>query len=498
MSVLFLQTIFKRLQHGGKETACIIEDTEVSYDTFSALTGAVQAKIQRTGSMNIGVITQNAAETYATIIATWLTGKAYVPIPAHYPPDRIDEIIQSAEISTIFYALDGPEVENLTDQFPKIAFVNSSRLPTADCFFSFPAEDKEAYLLFTSGTTGKPKGVPITFGNIQAFMDGFDALGYQVHEDDRFLQMFELTFDLSVVCFARPLMCGGSFHTLPTGMIKTLALYQVLEENRITFSLMVPSAIGLLLPYLDDIHLPELRVSQFCGEALKKDLLKKWMVCVPNARIDNVYGPTEATIYCSAVTCQSGKIPNQNGVVGIGKPMQESRFMLVDEHGNEIADAKTEGELCIGGAQLTPGYLNNPEQNEQKFFDHRGMRFYRSGDIACRDRSGNYFYIGRKDDQVKIQGYRIELAELEVASSRILPQNPAVAVGYQVSNNWYLALFILRAGLEEEKIKEAFKPLLPQYMQPHRIFTIDEIPLNANGKTDRKALRIQAERQHAS
>ncbi|MFN4915639.1 MAG: AMP-binding protein [Sphingomonadales bacterium] len=498
MSISFLQTIFKRLQTGGLQTACVIEDTEISYSSFSAMTGAVQAKIQRTGSMRIGIITQNAAETYATIIAAWLTGKAYIPIPAHYPLDRIAEIISSAEISAIFYATEDPEVERLTAHFPKIIFINTSDLPAADCFYSFPAEDKEAYLLFTSGTTGKPKGVPVTFGNIQAFMDGFDALGYQVHEDDRFLQMFELTFDLSVVCFTLPLICGGSFHTLPSGMIKTLALYHVLEENRITFSLMVPSAIGLLLPYLDDIHLPELRVSQFCGEALKKDLLEKWMVCVPNARIDNVYGPTEATIYCSALTCASGKIPNQSGVVGIGKPMQESLFMLLDEHGNEITDTKMEGELCLGGMQLTPGYLNNPEQNGQKFFHHHGIRYYRTGDIAYRDRSGNYFYIGRKDDQVKIQGYRIELGELEVASARILPQNPAVAVGYQVSNNWYLALFVLQAGLAEQKIKEALRPLLPHYMQPHRVFAIDEIPLNANGKTDRKALRIQAERQHAS
>lgn len=497
MSIMFLHDIFKNFQSGGKRTACIIEDTEYTYEDLRALTGTIQGKIQRTGSMNIGVITQNTPETYATIIATWLTGKAYVPIPSNYPTERIAEIVTSAEIGTLFYTVEDEEIENLKNHFPQTEFVNSSELSAAECFYAYPAEDKVAYLLFTSGTTGKPKGVPITFGNIQAFMEGFDALDYDVRPDDRFLQMFDLTFDLSVVSFARPLMIGGSFCTLPSGMIKTLALYHVLDEYRINVSLMVPSAIGLLLPYLDDIHLPELRISQFCGEALKKDLLEKWMVCVPNARIDNVYGPTEATIYCSSATCITHKIKHHSGVVSIGKPMQHTGFLLTDDSGNEILEIKQEGELCLSGNQITPGYLNNPEQNQQKFFVHNEIRYYRTGDIAYRDRSGNYFYIGRKDDQVKIQGYRIELGEIEIAAGRIIPNAQVVAVGYQAQNNWFLALFVQKNDIAEPQIMEALAPLLPHYMKPHRIFGLEEIPLNANGKTDRKALRQMAESKHS-
>jgi amino acid adenylation domain-containing protein len=435
-------------------------------------------------------------ETYAAIIASWLTGKAYVPIPAHYPAVRIEEIIQSAEIGALFYAAEDDEIANLKSNFPKIDFINAAELPEAEIFFAFPDSEKTAYVLFTSGTTGKPKGVPISFGNLQAFMNGFDALGYEVFETDRFLQMFELTFDLSVVCFAKPLCCGASFHTLPGGMIKTLALYHVLEENRITISLMVPSAIGLLLPYLEDIFLPELRISQFCGEALKKDLLKKWRNCVPNARIDNVYGPTEATIYCTALTCKQDSIPHHNGVVGIGKPMQGTELLLMDEQGSVITESKTVGELCLGGQQITSGYLNNEVQNRDKFFTHNHIRYYKSGDMAYRDRSGNYFYVGRKDDQIKIQGYRIELAELEVAAQRIMPDTQSVAIGYQADDTWYLALFIKETAINESWLQDSFKTQLPAYMRPHRILVVDEIPLNANGKTDRKALRILAENQH--
>lgn len=496
MSISFLLSIFKQLQQGSDKVACIIEDKITTYETLARITGAIQGKIQRTGSMHIGIITQNAPETYATIIASWLTGKSYVPIPAHYPQGRIEDIIKSSEIGTVFYAFEDADMENIKSMFPNLDFVNTTVLPESEIFCAFPAADKTAYLLFTSGTTGKPKGVPITFGNLQAFMDGFDALDYEVNDQDRFLQMFDLTFDLSVVSFARPLMSGASFHTLPSGMIKTLALYHVLEENQITISLMVPSAIGLLLPYLEDIHLPELRISQFCGEALKKEVIKKWKACVPNARIDNVYGPTEATIYCTALHCNTDNIPHHNGVVGIGKPMLSTSLMLLDELGNTITENKQVGELCLGGDQLTPGYLNNEEQNLEKFFSNGEKRYYKSGDLAYRDRNGNYFYIGRKDDQVKIQGYRIELAELEVAASKIIPDATSVAIGYQVDDTWYLALFIRQSTIDEAQIQQLLRRILPAYMIPHRIFAIADIPLNANGKTDRKALRNLAESQH--
>jgi amino acid adenylation domain-containing protein len=496
MSVAFLHEIYSRLQDEDNKTACVIEDTVCTYREFKRLTGSIQRKVQRTGSQHIGIVTQNTPETYATIIAAWLTGKAYVPIPLHYPTDRIDEIINRAEIGSIFYAETTEEIDLLQQTFPQIEFLCSKDLPESDCFHAYPTEDKTAYILFTSGTTGKPKGVPITFGNLQAFMTGLDTPEYAIRYDDRFLQMFDLTFDLSVVSFARPLMSGASFYTLPTGMIKTLALYHVLDEYQITVSLMVPSAIGLLLPYLDDIHLPQLRISQFCGEALKKDLLTKWMPCVPNAQIKNVYGPTEATIFCTSLSCSTQKILQHNGIVGIGKPMRETTMLLVNEVGDIISDPKVEGELCLGGKQITPGYIHNEEQNREKFFEYNQQRYYKTGDIAYRDKSNNYFYVGRKDDQVKIQGYRIELAELEFAAARIIPDKQTVAVGYQHDESWYLALFIHDNPINELSLQEKLKPLLPAYMQPHRVFGITEIPLNSNGKTDRKALRRMAEEQH--
>ena len=487
--IQFTDRIAEQLNSGGEKTACVINEVHYSYAEFGANVAGIQNRIQRTGGEHIGIITQNTAGTYACLLAAWLTGKAYVPINAGYPEGRISSILADSGISDVFYSTDDNSIALLKKAFPSIQFHCTSELRGQRCFNIGAPANRTAYILFTSGTTGKPKGVPITFGNIQAFLDGFENMGYSVGPQDRFLQMFELTFDLSVVCFTVPLMFGGSFHTLPDGMIKTLALYHVLDEQKISFSLMVPSAIQLLMPYLDDIELPDLRYSQFCGEALKLDVVKKWAKCIPNARIDNVYGPTEATIYCSCLTINPRKADNlhHNGIMGIGKPMLKTQVLISGTGEHEESNL---GELCLTGEQVTPGYILNEEQNGRSFFEHEGVRYYRTGDLVFQDENGQLFYVGRADDQVKIQGYRVELSEIEVATAKILPRNQAVAVGFQhADQGWQLALFVENLQTDGDELRTKLAKHLPDYMVPHQVLSVEEMPLNNNGKTDKKLLR---------
>lgn len=487
--VEFVTSIVKNLQAGSQQTACVINETETTYASFAANTGGIQKVIAKYGNNILGIVTQNHAATYAAIAATWATAKGYVPINPAYPVDRLGSVIEQAELTGILYAEDNEQVAALKEAFPHINFICTALLEAEELFNAHPQPHQTAYILFTSGTTGKPKGVPISFGNVEAFCEAFFKMGYELNSSDRFLQMFELTFDLSVMSFGIPLILGASFYTLPDGMIKTLALYQVLDDYKITFSLMVPSAIQLLKPYMDDVELPDLKYSQFCGEALKTELTRKWAQCVPNARIDNVYGPTEATIYCTALTLDKAISDNfgHNGIVKIGTAMSNMEARVFNE--NIPAQAGVQGELCLAGPQLTSGYLKNEEQNARSFFEYEGTRYYRTGDLCYTDDQGNLVYSGRKDDQIKIQGFRVELAELEHAASRVFPDKVTVAVAFQdKEQNWKLGLFVQNLAMDADKFGELLNVELPDYMRPHHIQNIGEIPLNSNGKTDRKTL----------
>ncbi len=202
-----------------------------------------------------------------------------------------------------------------------------------------------AYILFTSGSTGIPKGVPISYSNLQAFLEGLETMGVKLNTSDRCLQMFDLTFDLSVMSYLTPLLAGAAVYTVPEGEIKFMAVYRLLEEYEITCALMVPSVLTYLLPYLEDIDLPAMRFSLFCGEALYQDAAFAWQKSVPNARVWNVYGPTEATIFCTYSAIRDNLA--YNGIVSIGSPMQHVQCLVLDEQ-NHIAETHTKGELCSG------------------------------------------------------------------------------------------------------------------------------------------------------
>ena len=156
-----------------------------------------------------------------------------------------------------------------------------------------------AYILFTSGSTGKPKGVPISRGNLASFVSAFWNIGFKMNEEDRCLQCFDLTFDLSVMSYLIPLIVGASVYTIPYGVVKYVVIPEILEDFDVTVALMAPSTINYLKSYLYELELPKLRYSLFCGEALRDDVTYEWSKSVLNAEIYNVYGPTEDTIFCT-------------------------------------------------------------------------------------------------------------------------------------------------------------------------------------------------------
>jgi len=290
-----------------------------------------------------------------------------------------------------------------------------------------------------------------------------------------------------------PLTIGACVYTVPSGEIKFTAAYSILEDHEITVALMVPSILSFLQKYYDEIRLEKMKYSLFCGEALYYDLTKGWAECVPNALIQNVYGPTEATIFCLTYNWNRASVnKNINGIVCIGKPMNNISAIIVDSDFKPVA-AGVHGELCLSGNQLTAGYINNPEKNREAFFklavDGDEQIFYRTGDICYVDEEGDFMFIGRLDNQVKIQGFRVELSEIEHHAREFMKSTNAVALTSQNSGGNTLIHLFVENYYNPEELTAFLKTKLPPYMIPNEIRSLQKFPLNMNGKTDRNALK---------
>lgn len=464
-----------------------------TYNDLAAKVSQIRKAIEiniAADEMSIGLVAQDDLDTYAAIIAIWLEGKAYVPLNPEMPRERNENIINQAGLKTI---IDSSEIALFQD----FKLIRTSNLPITEINVipKSTTENGLAYILFTSGTTGQPKGVPITRANLAGFANAFDLMGLNITQTDRCLQMFELTFDLSVMSYLIPLLKGACVYTIPKDAIKYSYIYELMEEQQITVALMVPSILQYLRPYFKDINLPQMKYSLFCGEALALDITEQWSTCIPNAQIFNVYGPTEDTIFCTFF-CYNRKQTTKsfNGLISIGRPMEGTLTIVIDDN-NSLLPKNTVGQLCLGGIQLTPGYWNNPEKNKEAFFymeyNGKAERFYKTGDLCKIDDEGDILYLGRSDFQVKIQGFRVELSEIEFHVKEFLKDMNAVAIAFEDQlGNTEIGLVIESDKFNTSTLKDYMKTKMPVYMLPKTIQFEHSFPLNVNGKTDRNKLKL--------
>jgi len=473
--------------------AIFVDDRSYTYGELNGLCSAVCGLLKvhdiKKGD-RVGIFTETNIYTYASVLGILSCGACYVPLNPDNPIERNAGIIADAGIKVLLYTEKEDKARELS-VFPGTECRPLKNRVTPNPGKLNPVEQMHGdlcYLLFTSGTTGKPKGVPIYHRNLSAFLDMMLESGrYDFNRNDRFLQMFELTFDLSVFSFLVPLSVGASFYPLPQKEMAYLEVADILETGEISVALMVPSVINYLKSYFAEINLPKMRYSLFCGEALYHENLTGWARCVPHAKIENLYGPTEATIFCLRYEWQRGESPHPQakGIVPIGRPMEGMDAFKINE--NSLDE---EGELCLSGEQVTPGYWNNPSKTAEVFgTTQNGKKFYRTGDLCKIDQAGNFLYLGRIDNQVKIDGHRVELEEIEF-HTRVFCKDQQVVATLTTSEAGFhfIVLFIegekdLSKGLEEH-----LKKRLPDYMVPKEIITVSLFPLNSNGKIDRKAL----------
>lgn len=493
-----IEKIIESLDKYSERNAFYINERYYTYKQVakkvSQIRNSFHKYLTRLNPKYIGVFINNDLESYCSCIAVLLSGFGYVPLNPLIPAERNREIILQSNLKLILTS--EKEYGKYFNFDKSIEFIYTKEIPSSDINLGFPScsDEDPAYIIFTSGSTGKPKGTLINRGNLNAFLDSSWALNWSINEEDRFLQMSSMTFDMSIITFIIPLCIGACIYVVPEEEIKYSFGYKLMEKFNITFIAVVPSSISYLRPYFQDIYLPSLRYSLVCGEAFPVDLANEWARCVPNAKIINIYGPTEATVFTHTYHYQKGlNEKSYNNIMAIGAIVKNMEALIIDEYGNQVKSGE-KGELCITGKQLSTGYLKNPEKNKKSFFIRiQGQikkRYYKTGDIVFMDEKQCYFYVGRIDSQVKIQGHRVELGDIEKHARDFINYKPVVAVAHKNQfGNYQIHLFIEKTEKKKEEIIDYLKSKIPYYMIPSNVSIIDKMPLNANGKIDRNRLK---------
>lgn len=468
----------------------VLDDRTYTYQELFGLAGSICETLKNLKENIIGITAENRMETYASILAVLFSGKTYVMLHPDYPAERNCRIARLSGIGLLLYCEENGNILPPEISVGRIC-VSLHRMASHSGMVPHDINpDVPAYIIFTSGSTGEPKGVPISRRNLNAFYKAFRALGWELDENDRMLQMFELTFDVSVVSFLYPLTLGACVYAVPQKGMKYLNVLDIMERHRLTFAAVAPSVLRLARPYFGEISFPDLRYLVVTAEATDVALLDEFRSCIPNATVINLYGPTEATIYCTSYVIPAEGAKHHNGMAAIGKPFPGMDYMIASPSGKQLPVGKT-GELWIAGPQLMCGYWCAPEKSAECFVTNPfGKLYYRTGDLCQADTDGDIIYCGRKDTQVKIRGFRIELGEIEYHVKAFYKHscNAVVLPVYTTDGSCELHLAIEKEAEDTESLERYMQSHLPAYMLPRRIHFIPCFPQNSSNKIDRNQL----------
>jgi amino acid adenylation domain-containing protein len=440
----------------------------------------------------IAVMADKSFSCYAGILGIMMAGKAYLPLNPRFPSGRNAWMLEKVRIKTLIAGEDtDDELDKVLEIYPSGMYVifPEGRTSQVTCKVALP--QSPAYLLFTSGTTGNPKGVPVSNGNLSSYLDVM-LKAYHFRADDRFTQNFDLTFDLSVhdIFLA---WSSGACLCVPQDN-SSFAMAGFIRERKPTVWFSVPSTALLMdrMRLLKPGVFPSVRISFFCGEALHNETAFSWKTAVPQSQIINLYGPTEATIaitrYDLPELAEVWK--SELGIISIGHVFDGNTSTL---QGAGPLDCK--GELCLNGRQVVDGYFENEAADKESFCIDPVSRqkWYKTGDLVKTDKDGDLFFLGRRDAQVKISGYRVNLKEIEnVLNGYDRVEQAVVLFDHDEKGQGIILAFILgkkEANIEEKELDTLCRQQLPWYMVPGKYIFVEEMPLNMNGKVDVAALK---------
>ncbi|TBN04427.1 amino acid adenylation domain-containing protein [Hyunsoonleella flava] len=360
----------------------------------------------------IGLCIERSTDMIVGILAILKSGSSYLPLDPEYPKERIDFMIEDAEVKTIL------TTQAFSDKFAhskaaKVYIDTKERSVSIDNI-NFPKSKASnlAYIIYTSGSTGKPKGVPITHKNIMSSTEG--RLSFYDKNPSAFLLMSSISFDSSKAGIFWTLCTGGNLVIAEKRIEQDIdKLGDMIDENNISHTLMLPSLYKLMLQYVNITKLKSLTHVMVAGEACSANLCIEHFEKLPSTNLYNEYGPTEGSVWCIAHKIKQENI--DDGIIPIGEPVANSKIYLLDEQLNPVPFSIV-GEIYLGGPGLTSGYIKRPDLNQKAFIINPfnpPEKLYKTGDLAKYNRNKKLEFLGRSDQQIKIRGYRVELSEIE-------------------------------------------------------------------------------------
>ena len=555
--------LYQALDAGGEKTALVVNKRNYSYSQLRNSVFALAKQLTELQVERLAILAHRSFEVYQSIFASILSGTTYVPLNAIFPEEKSAFILEHSQSSHIFI---GPECiayaikmfllhpeslaksevriimsvsaamqlqDKLQAQEAKVESLRSLRKLIKSRLITVPDTDLQAtlangdaanfkglsaqpchpmHILYTSGTTGQPKGVVISYHNYSCYFTSLMGM-YDFKSSDVFSHFAELTFDISLQDPLLALVFGGT--VVCPSKIDLLTPNKYINQAGITIIQTVPSLISYMLKakILEKEHNDKVRLTFFIGEALWYHLLQSYHRAYPQSRLINTYGPTETTVWASHYEVDTQTLESMDStnssIVPLGRPFGCNIFKVCDEQGNEVPEGTT-GELYIGGEQLAQGYYHNELKTKEAFVSLHGEPFYRTGDLvsafnehATQDgfhaKAGesftNYHYIGRQGDMIKVHGYRVSVYEIEEQMGKLttvpLKVLAATLCDKGINETVIIAAFECDDDSEINKLKPLLNGKMSFYMQPKFMVATPIFPLNANGKVDRKLLTAQ-------
>ncbi|MGG1793641.1 amino acid adenylation domain-containing protein [Bacillus mycoides] len=490
----FIDVFETTVKKNPKHIAVRLGNTQMTYSELNEKANSIARMLKGSGVKNdtiVGIMMNRSIESLVAILGVLKSGGAYLPLDPKQPHERLAYMVRDSAMKTL---LVGHECEYSKDKdmFKSVNLieVDLESLNLTPNLDEKPALSDLSYIIYTSGTTGNPKGVMVEHKNLINFVNWMIKIG-QISNKTKMIQSFSLIFDASIIEMMPCLAAGGQICILDDS--QKVNPEEILEQLVGAQALMLPSLFRAVLDYAETFHQLE-KLSKFDkiylgAEPLPADLITKFSDLCPNKikDVSNLYGPTESTVVASAYFYDEQSPPED---VSVGKPIGNGEIYIVKD--NKLCGIGMEGELCVGGEGVTRGYLNQPVLTDEKYVvipKISNGRIYKTGDVGYWREDGTLKLLGRRDEQVKINGYRIELSEIESGLRQIEGINDAVVI-YDQSEKIPLFVAFYRGTKFEStnKIKELLKKNLPCYMIPNDIVKVEEFPQTVGGKLDKKNL----------